>query len=417
MSPLLRIATLALACAAIGTATGQDCFTAIANPGEDASTQARLNWHSSSTGSNTCYVTLATDAQWSNQRKFIAHEQLITVFDSLPSKDKDGNDIIECPHFIRCALSLDSLMPGEKYMYKVGSEDSEIRYFKTAPQPNQPWTAAIISDFHAYLPNGGRQASAMAMLDTLKSVNGGDFDMLLSVGDVCAWGGSYSFWQNLYDEPNFRQHLVAGVVGNHDYQSSGYEKDTNEFFRYANNNPDNGYDQQMGVCYHFTYVPCLFIMLNGECMATGGGLERAKVWIRDVLKHNDAKYVVLMEHYQWFYGKQGKDAQYARWQSAFAEMGIDLAIGGNNHIYVRSHPLRNGKVATDGKGTICVQTPSSDNERGDAMGELTNNAELIAARWTEGHNTVGAMLMRYDGTRLTLTLYNRHGTPIDTVSL
>lgn len=47
------------------------------------------------------------------------------------------------------------------------------------------------------------------MIDTLEVCNGGDFDLMLHVGDVCAWGGSYSFWKDLYDQPQFKKYLWA----------------------------------------------------------------------------------------------------------------------------------------------------------------------------------------------------------------
>ena len=48
-------------------------------------------------------------------------------------------------------------------------------------------------------------------------------------------------------------------------------------------------------------------MLNSESMRSAEGLAAAQAWVRDVIKSNPAKYVVVMEHYQWFFGGKRPD--------------------------------------------------------------------------------------------------------------
>ena len=94
-----------------------------------------------------------------------------------------------------------------------------------------------------------------------------------------------------------------------------------------------------------------------------------------------------------------------RWKDLFEECRVDLALGANNHIYVRSKNLP----------TVYIQTPSSDNERGVDVGELTHNQDIIAKRWSEGGKTIGAMLMEVDRNSMTLTLLDREGKEVDSV--
>ena len=156
-------------------------------------------------------------------------------------------------------------------------------------------------------------------------------------------------------------------------------------------------------------------MLNSESMRTDEGLAAAQDWFRQVMRkqRKKARYVIVCEHYQWFFGNDGKTSQYARWGNLFDEFGVDLALAGNNHIYVRSGALYDGKLAADEKGTVCVQTPSSDNDRGQAAREWTLNRDIIKKIWTEGVNTMGAIHLNATPKALTLTLYDRHGTAID----
>ena len=387
-------------------------YTVIANVGEDASTMIRLNWHSDEgVGESVCRYTLADDMNWEYAKEAKAHQELCTVFDSIYSKTADGKDFYEDARFIRNTLEISSLIPGTQDKYYIEG-DNTVRYFKTAPVDNN-WTAAIISDFHAYAPLPARTSAAMNMLSMLEWQRG-EFDMVLHVGDIIAWGGSYSFWKSLYENSPFKKYVWAGVNGNHDNMSRGYALQTNQFFANTNNNPLNGYDGEMGVCYHFTYGNTLFIMLNNESMRSDEGLRNAQQWVRGVIRENPARFIVVMEHYQWFYGESGKSSQYDRWKDLFDECGVDLAIGANNHIYVCTNALFNGAETDGSKGTVYVQTPSSDNERGQSLKEWIDNKSLIKSRWSEGGKTVGALMLNATNENLTITLHDRNGNVIDT---
>jgi hypothetical protein len=191
---------------------------------------------------------------------------------------------------------------------------------------------------------------------------------------------------------------------------------TNKFFRDAAAYPLNGYEGELGVCYFFKYGDVLFIMLNNENMRSEEGLKAAQKWVREVVENNPARYKVVCEHYQWFFGANGKDSQYSRWSELFDELGISLALAGNNHIYVSTHPLYNGQVVEPGKGTVYIQTTSSDNERGsecDLEKPLEYNPDKIKFRWTEGGRTVSAMHMKVTRKKMTLTLLDRNGKVLD----
>lgn len=84
-------------------------------------------------------------------------------------------------------------------------------------------------------------------------------------------------------------------------------------------------------------------MLNSEMMRKDEGLAAAQQWVRRVIQENPARYVVVMEHYQWFFATTGRTSQYERWHDLFDECGVDLAIAGNNHIYARTNALYEGK--------------------------------------------------------------------------
>ncbi|MGF1924804.1 MAG: metallophosphoesterase [Bacteroidia bacterium] len=392
-------------------------YTIIANPGENASREIRINWHTNlGSGDSHIIYTKRSDKNWKKAISARAEQEVCTVFDSIYSKKPNGDNFYEDARFIRNTIALQGLKEDTEYKYKFSAnKNTEIHYFKTAPKSDK-WTMGIISDMHVYTPLSNRQKVAMEMIQQLEKQNKKPFDMMLHVGDIAAWGGSYSFWPNLYADSTFSKYVWAGVNGNHDNMTR-LNAQSNKFFRNVNNNPMNGYPGEIGVSYHFTYGDALFVMLNNEAMKSDEELAKAQDWTRDVIKSNPAKYIIFLSHYQWFMGNDGKGSQYSRWKKLFDEYGVDLAISGNNHIYVRTNALY-GDQETDGsKGTVYIQTPSSDNERGRALDEQLYNKDLIKFRWSEGSKTVGALIMKANKKGLTLTLYNRDGNAIDHVSV
>lgn len=395
-------------------------YTVIANPGQNASTEIRLNWHQE-LGSGKSYITYTqiTDKNWKKAVTIEADQSLCSVFDSIYSKRPNGEDFYEDAKFVRNTVTLQDLKPGTQYQYKLTSgtidvnNDKDIRMFRTAPGSDR-WNMGVISDIHVYAPLPNRQKAGMSMIQQLEKQHKQPFDMMLHVGDLSAWGGSYSFWPTLYADSTFSRYVWAGVNGNHDDMTRQHAQ-SNAFFRNVNNNPDNGYGDQLGVCYYFTYGNTLFVMLNNEAMKSEEGLTEAQQWMKAVVRDNPSKYLVVVSHYQWFMGGDGRSSQYTRWKQLFDELRVDLAISGNNHIYVRTNALYADKETDGSRGTVYIQTPSADNERGQAMGALQYNQDLIRSRWTEGPNTVGALIMSANKKHLKLTLYDRNGKPLDQV--
>ena len=214
----MRLSSLILAFFLCLSAWASDVYTVIANPGENASKSVRLNWHSDIDNDATqCFYTDCSDIHWARAKKVAPQQEICEVFDSMYSKTPEGENFYERVRFIRNTAELKNLTPGTRYMYRIGNDlkDGETRYFHTAPQSGE-WSAAIISDIHTYTPLPKRVEAAMTMLDTIEAKNGTHLDAILHVGAIIAWGGCYSFWRNLYSNEHFKNHLWAGINGNHD---------------------------------------------------------------------------------------------------------------------------------------------------------------------------------------------------------
>lgn len=402
------------------SAYSQEVYSIITCPGENTSSSMNISWASEKGGT---LVQLFESTKGPKKSKVIVpeSEELCSVYDSIYSKAADGTNYYERVKFLKCGATITNLRKDTKYTYYIIDKDGnrlcEPHHFKTSGA--KEWSACIISDFHSYLPLPDRLKSGLGMVETIKAYDP-SMDWVLHLGDVCAWGGSYSFWKEMYSKPTFSEFFWAGLNGNHDNMTRQSFL-TNEFFRNANYVPQNGYEGEEGVCYHFRYNDAMFIMLNNEDMRSDEGLEKAQTWVRKVV--NDAKssknpprYIIVCEHYQWFFGETGKFSQFSRWNTLFDELGVDLALGANNHIYVRSHPIKDGKVVSPSTGTVYIQTTSSDNERGSEMEPtISYNEELIAKRFTEGGRTISGINLSGNKKELKLVLLDRSGNEIDSV--
>ena len=414
---------------------GQQIHSISTCPGEDCSNEMIISWGADTSVQSWLLWSKASDKGWKRAKRENPIWYRTEIYNGKSSKRANNENFFEEVIFNKCRVKLSGLEPNTTYKYTIvsgpagrgtstgtgsstaasGTSASTGAYtFKTAGA--KEWSACIISDFHNYSPIPGRLEAADKMIGKIKEYDP-SMDWVLHLGDICAWGGSYSFWKNLYGMQWFRDYMWAGVNGNHDNMSRKYEL-TNEYFRNSAAYPLNGYPGEMGVCYWFKYGEALFIMLNNESMRTQEGLEDAQEWFKSVIKSNPSKYIIVCEHYQWFFGTDGADSQIARWSKLFDEYGVDLALAGNNHIYVRTNALYNKKETDGSRGTVYIQTPSSDNERGQAMKpELTHNKEIIKCRWTEGPKTVGAMSIKVFPTHIELALLDRNGTVIDTATV
>lgn len=356
------------------------------NPAEDCSTQMSIGWHADLTETSCSVVyTQKSDKSWAHAAIALGSSQYSDIFAGIDSKAPDNTDWKEEARFLDYGATLTGLQPDTEYMYKIVPDDSNTtappRYFKTAGAPQ--FSFLWFSDAHAYTPIPARVKNLNTVLDAALEIDP-SVDFMFSTGDVVAWGGSYSFWKKLFEQPFAANYMFADVIGNHDWmmrRNGGNSK----FFAVAHNNPTNGYPGQEGICYWFIYSDVLFITLNNEEMKTNAqALADAKAWAADVIQKQKGEYkrIVLAEHYQWFDGRNGKTSWYAQWKDFCDEHHVTLALSGNNHVYQRTHTLWDDQVVSSGLGTVYMAAPSSDGERGVEAGSLTMNADKLACTYS-----------------------------------
>ena len=393
-------------------------FTIVTNPGEDASTTINISFQTY-LDINECEVeyTLKSDEYWFKSKTIKASGIQNFCFDGNSSKNSSGTNITENGKLNDYNVTISNLDPDTEYMYKViGTDESDVHYFKTAG--SNDYSFAWIGDFHSYLPIPNRLKVSTEMVNTLIKTDP-SIDFVLSTGDDIAWGGSYSFWERLYEESYFKNYMHVACIGNHDHMDRTSEKNSNEYFKMVTNNPLNGYEGEEGVSFWMIYSNSLYFFLNNETLGTKS-TETCINWMRDVINSHPTQYIFIVAHYQnWNAITGATGPNYNRFHEFCDEVGVDVVFTGNQHIYLRTYSLYGGKVSTDeGLGTVYIQCPSSDNERGQDMNaELTYNKDLIASRFTEGGRTVGGSIVKVSESGIYIRLLDRNGATIDQVEI
>jgi hypothetical protein len=389
-------------------------YSIVTNPGEESSTQMNIGWHAD-LGCTNCIVsyTKKSDSAWAHADNVEGTYEYCDAFDGIYSKTASGADTYEDAVFLDCGVTLTGLERDTEYMYKVcagSGVSSATHYFKTAGAAE--FSFLWIGDFHCYPPLSSRLSNAVKVVNAALAVDPG-VSFIFSTGDVVAWGGSYSFWKGLYEQDFIKNYMFANVLGNHDAMTRTGSTSA-DYFMFANNFPRNGYPGQEGVCYWFIYNNVLFITLNNEAMSrNAAGQTDAKNWAAGIIQKlkGQYRYIFIGEHYQWFNGRTGSTSWYANWKDFCNEHGVALALSGNNHIYERTHPLCHDQVVADGKGTVYMEVPSSDGDRGVEAGTLTQNTEKLAYTYSShiksGNGevkTMGCVLVNVGAERITTRL-------------
>jgi hypothetical protein len=414
VAPCLPLSAAILAFGFGAPAAAASVYSIVTNPGQNSSTQMNIGWHAD-IGYTNCFVTYTkkSDTAWAQAADIEGTYEYCDIFDGVYSKTPSGADVSEDAVFLDCGAILTGLERDAEYMYKVcadGGVYSAVHYFKTAGAAE--FSFVWIGDFHTYPPLSGRLSNAVKVLNAALAIDPG-VAFIFSTGDVVAWGGSYSFWKTLYEQDFIKNYMFANVLGNHDNMTRTGST-SSDYFSMANNFPRNGYAGQQGVCYWFIYDKVLFITLNNEVMSNNPTEQTvAKNWAAEVIKRLKGQYhyIFLGEHYQWFDGRAGKTSWYANWKDFCDEYGVALALSGNNHIYERSYPLYHDQVVADGKGTVYMEVPSSDGDRGGEAGTLRYNTEKLAYTYsshTSSGNgqvkTIGCVLVKVNAEGITTKL-------------
>ena len=231
----------------------------------------------------------------------------------------------------RFTAHLTGLTPGKKYEYLIAPDTdwAKADTFETADNSDQLsfiWTG----DTH-HSPVAGEVVNKAYERHP-------DTKFISFAGDLVSDGTDRNQWDDLWQFTGkvIKRIPLMAVPGNHDERYGLGAEMYRSMFSYPENGPDSIPGEQT---YAFTYNNALFLMI--DCIYS---TELNTKWIEDQLKSSDAKWKFAIFHfppYNW--EEPYLDLQQA-WIPLFDKYHVDMVFGGHIHYYMRSRPMKAGKV-------------------------------------------------------------------------
>jgi len=268
----------------------------------------------------------------------------------------------------RFTAKISGLEPGTTYQYLIlpDSDWSNAPEFTTASAGNQ-FSFLWFGDTH--------NSPFYGEILTRAWENHNDIAFLTISGDLVNDGLHRNQWDDLFalSGPVISSRPLMTVPGNHDNRAGLGAGMFRDMFSYPLNGPGGVPKEQT---YSFTYQNCLFLMLDAT-----SSWEEQTAWLESQLSGTTATWKIAIFHFPPYNHSSPYVGIQEAWVPLFDKYHVDLVLGGHFHYYMRSHPMKGGKVAGSfSEGTvyaISIAIPGRKNEIPDES--------YAAVRDQEGH--------------------------------
>jgi acid phosphatase type 7 len=230
-------------------------------------------------------------------------------------------------------VKLTRLKPGTSYQYLISTQKewSDAQSFTTAAKDSS-YSFLWFGDTH-FSPQFG---------EILKKGYAAhpDASFFSIVGDLVSDGLNRNQWDALfqYSKETASRIPFMSVPGNHDNRAGLGAKMYCDLFSYPMNAPVGVPKEQT---YSFTYKNTLFLMIDAT-----SPIDAQTPWIEKELAGSKAKWKIAMFHFAPYNREEPYlDIQKA-WVPLFDKYHVDMVFGGHLHYYMRSKPMKEGKVVS-----------------------------------------------------------------------
>ncbi|MCC3356112.1 GLUG motif-containing protein [Bacillus sp. REN16] len=324
-----------------------------------------------------------------------------------------GDSIAQGTYRIHAAHEADlaNLKKGTEYDYRYGLTAegpwSKTYSFETAPE-SEDTTIYMMGDLQVPDRNKDSFTLFTDMLDVLKQKNNNG-KLMIQVGDLVDKTGFTYMWTDVFDSIYKDLNLLsANMIGNHEYVQDEDARRYRNFF----NLPENGEGTYSEGNYSFDYGDVHIAVLNSMDFT-----QAQLKWLEKDMRATDKKWKIVMEHFPYYGGSHsddpGMNTQRAQMAKVVQQLGVNLHIGGHDHVYKRT-TIHNDEVNQSEEamkyGTTFITMGSSGPKFYDNQAFDWDHIVYDENRQT------GAVLEANDES-LTFTVYNDEGTVIDTFEL
>jgi hypothetical protein len=188
-----------------------------------------------------------------------------------------------------------------------------------------------------------------------------DAGVLLIAGDLVDRGNERTNWDHFFLRASgvFEHLPVMPAVGNHEYLDRGPW-----LFRTVFDLPRNGpRGIDPDLVYHFEYGDCFVAVLDSTLAVTDHAKARLQAkWLDECLTRTRRTWKLVMFHHPLFASHPSRESPALRdiWEPVIDRHRVDLVLEGHDHAYLRTRPIRRGRVVTKNEGTVYVVSVSGD---------------------------------------------------------
>jgi len=205
---------------------------------------------------------------------------------------------------------------------------------------------------------------------TMAKIAAHNVDFIAGVGDQVDSAKVEKGYTNFYAPPQMKNIPYAAAMGNHDVDSiffchfnfPNHAARSNALFDFS------GGKTVINGNYWYLYNNVLFVVLNtaffypNELSGAQASVERFGTTLTSAKAAHTGKYNwIIVQHHESTrsVGSHAEDKEVllnkeAGFETLMDTHGVDLVLAGHDHVYVRTKPMKGGKAATDGKGTIYI---------------------------------------------------------------
>jgi len=358
--------------------------------------QVHLSWSSDpSTGIDIQWRTDTTVAtcELKYRKKGTTEEQIVggermRLEDRLLMNDRYIN------HF---TARLRDLQPGSTYEYVVGkaADWSSANSFNTSANDNS-FSFLWFGDTH-YSPKFGEILKLSYEQHT-------DAAFYSIVGDLVSDGLFRNQWDELFEYSRgvFNTIPLMAVPGNHDNRAGLGAQLYRDQFSYPLNAPEGVPTEQT---YSFTYKNTLFLMIDAT-----SPMEPQTPWIEKQLAQSKATWKIAMFHFPPYNWEEPYFDIQKAWVPLFDKYHVDMVFGGHIHYYMRSKPMKEGKVVSSyNDGTAYIIS----------VGIPNREHEMTPEPYAEVRNATGHLYqyVKIEGNNLSFQTYNNENKLIDSFEI
>lgn len=387
-----------LATILITTFTNENVYAIIQNsvPGQNvrninltpggSTNEMRFSWHS---GSKEAYIRI-WPAGYENQYQILSTSDVRAVAVHEGNEPMGSTNVVPTRpgfNYYLHQTAVYNLIENTLYEYVIvtGEVESTVKSFRTGG--SNRFQFGLGGDPQIGVGGQTVELDGAGWVNTLEvAVRDFELDFFVSVGDqVQTMLNSAEISQirhdQLFSAPQLAGLPLVPVVGNHD--GSNVNNTNIRMWPFHYNLPMNSdnvrrFNNQFYTQfdYYFVWGDVLFIVLDSNTRAgfnTGG--PRA-AFVEDAMKRHDVNWTVALFHHatypvyrHGFAGVGGMDSAIpqlrADWAPELERLGVDIVIGGHEHIYSRSHHMLNnipqldqqwinsmGEIVTDVTGSL-----------------------------------------------------------------